>query len=169
MPEIIKILIADDEEPMRFFLSEMLKKEGYLYETAIDGEDALEKIKRDNFDIAILDLKMPKLSGMELLSEIKKVSPDTVAIIITAHGTRNIAMEAIEKGAYDYFIKPFDVNEMRIVIKRAVEKIGLQKEIKNLKESLSEKYGLGNIIGDSPQCSRSMTLSKRLLIQILQY
>ncbi len=162
MPEIIKILIADDEEPMRFFLSEMLKKEGYLYETAIDGEDALEKIKRDNFDIAILDLKMPKLSGMELLSEIKKVSPDTVAIIITAHGTRNIAMEAIEKGAYDYFIKPFDVNEMRIVIKRAVEKIGLQKEIKNLKESLSEKYGLGNIIGDSPPMQQVYDLVKKI-------
>ena len=149
MNSIIKILIADDEESMRFFLSEMLKKEGYLYETAIDGVDALSKIKRSSFDIAILDLKMPKLNGMELLSEIKKVSPDTVVIIITAHGTRNIAIEAIEKGAYDYFIKPFDVNEMRIVIKRAVEKIGLQKEIKNLKESLSEKYGLGNIIGDS--------------------
>src|SRR4030067_1026986 len=109
---IIKILIADDEESMRFFLSELLKKEGYLFETAVDGEDALSKIKASSFDIAILDLKMPKLSGMELLSEIKKVSPDTVVIIITAHGTRNIAIEAIEKGAYDYFTKPFDVNEM---------------------------------------------------------
>ena len=78
-------------------------------------------------------------------------------------------MEAIEKGAYDYFIKPFDVNEMRIVIKRAVEKIGLQKEIKNLKESLSEKYGLGNIIGDSPPMQQVYDLVKRLLIQILQY
>ncbi|MEK6679838.1 MAG: response regulator, partial [Nitrospirota bacterium] len=123
MNSVIKILIADDEESMRFFLSEMIKKEGYLFETAVDGGDALSKIKRSSFDIAIVDLKMPKLSGMELLSEIKKVSPDTVVIIITAHGTRNIAIEAIEKGAYDYFTKPFDVNEMRIVIKRAVEKI----------------------------------------------
>ncbi len=162
MPEIIKILIADDEESMRFFLSEMIKKEGYLFETAVDGGDALSKIKGSSFDIAILDLKMPKLSGMELLSEIKKVSPETVVIIITAHGTRNIAMEAIEKGAYDYFTKPFDVNEMRIVIKRAVEKIGLQKEINGLKETLQEKYGLGNIIGDSPPMQKVYDLVRKI-------
>lgn len=162
MPEIIKILIADDDESMRFFLSEMLKKEGYLFETAVDGGDALSKIKRSSFNIAIVDLKMPKLSGMELLSEIKKVSPETVVIIITAHGTRNIAIEAIERGAYDYFTKPFDVNEMRIVIKRAVEKIGLQKEIKNLKESLSERYGLGNIIGDSLPMQKVYDLVRKI-------
>lgn len=162
MPEIIKILIADDEESMRFFLSEMIKREGYLFDTAVDGGDALNKIKHSSFDIAIVDLKMPKLSGMELLSEIKKVSPETVVIIITAHGTRNMAIEAIEKGAYDYFTKPFDVNEMRIVIKRAVEKISLQKEIKGLKESLAEKYGLGNIIGDSPQMQKVYDLVRKI-------
>ncbi len=97
-----RILIAEDDEGLRTGLEEMLKEEGYEVVSVENGEDALEKIKNEDFDVLLTDLVMPKMSGMELLAEVKRVKPEVKVIIITAFATIDSAVEAIKKGASDY-------------------------------------------------------------------
>jgi DNA-binding NtrC family response regulator len=120
---------VDDDEGMRFFLSEALRKEGYACDTAADGREALSKLETDRYPIILMDIKMPKLSGLATLTEIKRLHPDHLVILMTAYGSKKVALEAMEKGAYDYFTKPFDLDEMRVVLKRAAERFSLQEEL----------------------------------------
>ncbi len=143
------ILIVDDEEGMRFFLSEAMKKEGYAFATASSGEDALEIYKKDAFPIAILDIKMTGISGIETFERMKRINPDVIAILITAHGLKDIPIEILDRGIYDYFTKPFDIKEFRVVIKRAVERWKLKMEVNDLRSNLEEKYGFEGFIGNS--------------------
>ncbi len=144
-----RILVVEDDASMSFFLSEVMRKEGYLVEAVISGEEALEKITQDRFNLVILDLKLPSMDGMEVLANIKVTNPEMVVIMITAHGSKDIAIEAIRKGAYDYFSKPFDINEMRVVVKRALERGYLQDEIRQLRETVEKRRGFYNIVGSS--------------------
>ena len=143
------ILIVDDEENVRFFLKEVMKREGYNVTLAENGLTAIDKIKGGRYDIVLLDLRMPDINGMKVLEEIEKIDPSIIVIIITAHGTKQIAYDAIRKGAYDYFSKPVDIDELRIVIKRAVDKLSLEKEIGKLRSQISKSYNFENIIGQS--------------------
>ena len=111
--EMMKVLIVDDEPNMRFVLSEALTKEGYACSEAGDGLQAMERIKEDLPDIVVLDLKMPRMGGMETLRKIHGLDPDMAVIIITAFGTRETAYEAMREGAYDYFSKPVNIHEVR--------------------------------------------------------
>ncbi|NIQ39065.1 MAG: response regulator [Proteobacteria bacterium] len=144
-----KILVVEDDASMGFFLCEAMNKEGYHASPVPNGEEALSRLRREDFDLVILDLKLPRMSGMDVLANIKRTHPDTTIIMITAHGSRRVALEALRKGAYDYFSKPFDINEMRIVIRRALEKTKLQREVQSLKNRVEGKVGLRNIIGKS--------------------
>ena len=144
-----RILVVEDDASMKFFLSEAMRKEGYLVEATISGEEALEKITQDRFNLVILDLKLPSMDGMEVLANIKVTNPEMAVIMITAHGSKDIAIEAIRKGAYDYFSKPFDINEMRVVVKRALERGYLQDEIRQLRETVEKRRGFYNIVGSS--------------------
>lgn len=117
-----KILIAEDEKGMMDVLDIFLQEEGYQTTLARDGRAALEAIERDIFDLVITDVKMPYADGFEVLKKVKEVSPDTVVIMITAFGTTEAAFEAIKSGAYDYIEKPFKIEELRVVIKRALER-----------------------------------------------
>jgi len=143
------ILVVEDDASMGFFLSEAMRKEGYQVNVVASGEEALERIAKDLFHLVILDLKLPSMDGMEVLANIKMTNPELVVIMITAHGSKDIAIEAIRKGAYDYFTKPFDINEMRVVVRRALERGYLQDELRQLRERVEKRRGFYNIVGNS--------------------
>lgn len=158
-----KILIVDDEENIRFVLSEAMERMGYYYDTAKDGEEALIKIRNNDFDLVILDIKMPKIGGIDVLKELKKISPLTTVVVITAFGSNEIALQAISEGAYDYFTKPFDLNEIRVVIKRALEKTHLQKQLNELRTRLYSEFQFDKIIGNTPQMKEVFELIQRVV------
>ena len=143
-----KILVVDDEEGMRFFLSEALKKEGYPFETASDGREAVEKLRSGAFKIVLMDIKMPRLNGLLAMKKMRELDPDLLVILMTAFGSKKVALETLQEGAYDYFTKPFDLDEMRIVIKRAAERCRLQAEVKTLQDRLGENPPA--MLGDGP-------------------
>jgi two-component system response regulator PilR (NtrC family) len=144
-----RILVVDDERSMREILEIFLKSEGYSVSVADNGKSALEVMKNDFFDLIITDMKMPKVGGLELLRNVKEISPDTVVVIITAFGTTESAVEAMKLGAYDYITKPFQMDDIRLVVKNALEKQKLQKDVSILKEQLKTP-SLENIIGQGP-------------------
>src|SRR4051794_10793960 len=104
---IKNILVADDEESMRWVLSKALKKKGFNVELAHDGDEALRLIKQHSYDLALLDIKMPGISGLELLDRIREERSDLFVVIMTAEASMKNAVEAMKRGAYDYFTKPF--------------------------------------------------------------
>ncbi len=143
------ILIVDDEKSMREILEIFLKNEGYGVTVANNGESAVEAVKNDIYDLVITDMKMPKMNGLELLKNIKEINPETVVVIITAFGTTESAVEAMKHGAYDYIQKPFQMDNIRLIVKNALERQKLQKDVTLLKEQLKAP-SLKNIIGTSP-------------------
>lgn len=144
-----KILVADDEQSMREFLDIMLKKEGYKVTLASNGEEVIHLIENDLFDLVLLDIRMPKLDGITALKRIKAISPETIVIMITAYASADTAIKAMKEGAYDYITKPFKVDEIKLIVKNALEKISLQKENLLLKQVVKDRYHFGNIIGQS--------------------
>ena len=144
-----KILVVDDEKSMREILEIFLKSEGYSVTVANNGEVAVEAIKKDIFNLVITDMKMPKMGGLDLLKNVKEITPETLVVIITAFGTTESAVEAMKHGAYDYIQKPFQMDVIRLVIKNALEKQKLQKDVTLLKKQLKSP-SLENIIGSSP-------------------
>jgi two-component system response regulator PilR (NtrC family) len=144
-----KILVADDEKSMREFLDIMLKKEGYKVALASNGEEVLKLIEKDIFDLALVDIRMPKLDGISALKRIKSFSPETIVIIITAYASADTAIKAMKEGAYDYITKPFKIEEIKLIIKNALEKKQLQKENMILKQVVRDRYHFENIIGQS--------------------
>jgi DNA-binding NtrC family response regulator len=112
-----KILIVDDEEGMRLAMSEALKRAGYITETSVDGISALSKLESEKYSMVITDMKMPKVTGMDLLREIKKISPDTKVILVTAYGTVDCAVEAMKEGASDFLLKPFSFESLLQIVK----------------------------------------------------
>lgn len=141
--------MVDDELSMREFLEIMLDKEGYEVLTASSGEEALQLIGEASYDLMLCDMKMPRISGLEVLKKSQELYPHVPVIIITAYSTSESAMEALKIGAYDYIQKPFQVDEIKLIIQNALEKKQLLTENIQLKEDLYKKYRLDNIIGGS--------------------
>jgi len=162
MQEKSKILVVDDEPGMRTFLEIILRKEGYSVETAADGMKALDNINNNVFDLAILDILMPVMNGIEVLKRIMEKSPETTVIIITAFASHETAIEAMKLGAYDYITKPFKIDEIKLVIKKALDKKGLERENLRLRKELQTKYGFANMIGRSIDISKVFELIKRV-------
>lgn len=144
-----RILVVDDERPMRFFITELLHKEGYETEEACNGMEAVEKIESDDFDVVIIDHTMPVMTGIETIPRILTLRPEMIILMVTAHGSNDLAMDAVNLGALDYFTKPFDADEMRIVLKRALEVRRLRTEVRDLSRQLDDRYCFENIIGSS--------------------
>ena len=138
-----RILIVDDEASMREFLEIFLRKEGYQTETVPSAEDAFAKLDVSEYDLILTDLKMPRASGIDVLERAKELWPETQVIVMTAYSTTETAVAAMKMGAYDYISKPFQVEEIRVIIQRALEKGQLSAEI-------HQKYSFHNIIGKSP-------------------
>jgi len=145
----INILIAEDEQTIRESLKLVLEDEGYSVKVASDGVEALNKIKSENFDLVITDIKMPRLDGMELLEKGSRISPDTFFIIITAYASVNSAIAALRAGAYDYLIKPLEFDDLLIRIKRLLDYRKLSLENRTLRQRISSGEGYQNIIGKS--------------------
>ena len=157
-----RILIVDDEQSMRELLSILLRKEGYEVVTAENGATALKAIQREIFDLVITDLKMPQFDGMALLKSVKEASPDTIVIIITAFGTSEGAERARNLGAYDYIGKPFNNDEIKLVIQNALEKRQLRKENILLKREIESKAGFEYFIGKSEPMQRIFSLIRQV-------
>ena len=154
-----KILIVDDELNMRLVLQAMLKKEGYAVTTASNGMEALKILQSDQMDIVVTDLKMPKLDGMGLLDEIIRDYPSIPIIIITAHGTIATAVDALKKGAFDYITKPFEQDELKQVIQKAVKTRRLDEDEALLNPDDIDRYG---IIGSSDRITEIFETIKRV-------
>lgn len=157
-----RILVIDDEQGMRDFLSIMLKKEGYEVVAAENGEHALKAIQADIYDLVITDVKMPKVDGIEVLRTIKEVSPETVVIVITAFATTDTAVQAMKLGAYDYITKPFKVDEIKLIIQKALEKHHLRKENILLKREIAARAGFENFIGKSAAMQKVFALIRQV-------
>jgi len=140
-----KILIADDEETIRLLLTRFLSKEGYEVYQAIDGFDALDKIKNHYYDMAILDLKMPGINGMEVITKAKKINKDLAIIVITGYATLETAKAAIKQGCFEYITKPFDMEDVIAIVKRAFNLRQLAEEKKRLEEQLEVSGRLASL------------------------
>ncbi|MGZ3438966.1 MAG: sigma-54-dependent transcriptional regulator [Polyangia bacterium] len=145
-----RVLIVDDEANARTALAELLRDEGYLVETAADGFKALPKLEEFGPDVVVTDLKMPGLTGLELMTKVRERDPECVVIVMTAFGAVESAVQAMRQGAADYLTKPVNVEELSLVLKREVERKRLRAEAGHLRERLSEKHRINNIIGSSP-------------------
>jgi two-component system response regulator PilR (NtrC family) len=144
-----KILIVDDEPSLREVLSIMLKRAGYAVTCASDGEEAIETLHKDIFDLVITDLRMPKVDGMEVLKAVKSASPETVVLVVTAFATADSAVEAMKHGAYDYLTKPFQVDEVQLIIRNALEKRRLTTENILLKREMASQSSFAQLVGQS--------------------
>ncbi|HXH18794.1 MAG TPA: sigma-54 dependent transcriptional regulator, partial [Chitinophagales bacterium] len=146
-----KILIIDDEKAIRKTMREILEYESYTVEEAENGMDGLNKLRDEHYDIVLLDIKMPKMDGIEVLEEAQKIVPDTPVIMISGHGTVESAVEAVKKGAFDFISKPPDLNRLLITIRNAMDKSSLVTETKVLKRKVTKTR---EIIGDSPSIKK---------------
>ena len=146
----MKLLIVDDEENIRLVLESVFSEAGYQVETAVNGLQAMEKMKSFQPEIILLDKNMPYMTGLETLQRIKKHFPNVVVVVVTAYGDVASAVEAMKMGAYDYIEKPFDNDKMLLLLKRAGEHFKLQTEVLNLRNAMNKKFSFDNIIGNSP-------------------
>jgi DNA-binding NtrC family response regulator len=146
-----KILVVDDEPLIRESLYEILRIEGYHVQMAQSGQEAVQLLEKSAFDIVVTDFKLPKMSGMDLLSAIKKDYPKTELIMITGYGSIETAVEAMKKGAYDYITKPINDNEIKIIINKIVEKMEIVAENEALREIIAreQRSSYGNMVGSS--------------------
>ncbi len=157
-----RILVVDDEKSMRDFLSIMLKREGHVPVAAENGEKAARLLKDDIFDLVITDVRMPGMGGMDFLKVVKEQSPETVVVLITAYATAESAVEAMKHGAYDYIMKPFKVDEIKLVVKNALEKRQLREENVLLRRELEAEKGFQNFIGHSAAMERVFELISKV-------
>ncbi|MFH1728219.1 MAG: sigma-54 dependent transcriptional regulator [Pseudomonadota bacterium] len=146
-----KILFVDDEKSMCEFFDILLSNEGYDSTSTTSGTKAIQLLANNDFDMVITDICMPEIDGFEILDKAKKIKSEIIVLMITAYASTESAIEAMKKGAYDYIMKPFKVDEIKIIIRNALEKATLAKENKALKKLVTDKFGYGNIIGDTPQ------------------
>ncbi|MCB0513128.1 MAG: sigma-54-dependent Fis family transcriptional regulator, partial [Bacteroidetes bacterium] len=141
-----KILIVDDEKAIRRTLRDILEYEKYEIDEAEDGEIGVQKIEKGNYDVVILDVKMPKKDGIEVLAELQKKGIDTPVIVLSGHGNIETAVEAVKKGAFDYIPKPPDLNRLLITVRNAMDKSNLVSETKILKKKIAKTK---DIVGTS--------------------
>src|SRR5262249_17995556 len=157
-----RLLIADDEEGLLDFLSLLFQQEGYEVETALSAEAARKALAARSYDLVLCDILMPDGNGLDILKEIKAGNPNAAVIMMTAYTSTKSAIEAMRLGAYDYISKPFDVEELKIVAQKALEKAELVDENVYLRRELEQKYTFNNIIGKSPRMQAIFALIDRV-------
>lgn len=153
-----RVLIIDDEWSIRDVLSGILTAEGLDVSTAANGAEGIDLLSRETFNLVITDLRMPKADGIAVLRHIQQHNPECLGIVATAYGSVESAIEALRAGAFDYITKPFHIDEIRHLIRRAVEYRGLKKENTELRRQLQRNYRLQNIVGKSPAMKRLFDL-----------
>ncbi len=142
-----RVLVVDDEPPQRQIVKLILEGEGYETECAANGPKALTFLREQRFDVILADLKMPAMSGIDLLEQARQRQLDASFIIVTAHGTIDSAVEAMRKGAFDYLTKPLEPDQLLLVVARAAERSRLLQENRMLHEQLRDKFRIENFIG----------------------
>ncbi len=162
-PESISILLVEDEEPVRFALLEALTKQGYTVRAVPTAEEGLERLSAEAFDIVITDVKLPGLGGLEFVSRAKAQESDLIIIVMSGVATTREAMEALARGGYDFFTKPFRVPELEVVMRRALEKRQLQREVRELREQLQQRYDLPGLIGQSGRMQEILVLLAKVI------
>jgi two-component system response regulator HydG len=144
-----RILVVDDEQSHRIMLKAVLTKEGYDISEADDGISAVKAVESESFDLILMDIRMTDMDGIEAMGQIKKMSPSIPIIMMTAYASIKTAVEALKSGAYDYLTKPLDIDELKILVKKALEHYRLQEENVFLKERLADRFDFSKIIGKS--------------------
>ena len=143
-----KILVVDDETPIRRTLRDILEFEGYDVEEASDGMECVAKVQKEKFDVVIMDIKMPRMDGIEALERLQILSPETPVIMVSGHGTIDTAVEAVKKGAFDFISKPPDLNRMLITVRNALDRSELVNTTQVLRKQVKSSKGV-NMIGES--------------------
>lgn len=154
MKNAIRILIVDDEPIVRESLGSWFREEGFTVDIAQSGKEALEKLTSAAWDIYLLDIKMPGMDGLELQRKIKEINPEATIIIMTAYASVETAVEAMKQGAYDYITKPFDPENLQLMVRNAVERKQLVSENVQLKQNIDEISRFHEIVGNSPAILR---------------
>jgi two-component system response regulator PilR (NtrC family) len=157
-----RILVVDDEISMREFLGILMEREGYRVDLANSAESAVALLQSASYDLVISDVKMPGMDGLALLAQVKKLAPDTAVIMVTAFSTAEHAVEAMKLGAYDYIAKPFNVEEIRIIVRNALDRRTLAKENLRLREEVRERYDFSGLIGKSKKMRDVYTLIEKV-------
>ncbi len=162
MSKMPRILVVDDEEAMRESLNDWLKEDGYEVGLAAGGQEAIDMVRGEPWEVILLDLKMPGMDGLETLKHLKEVRPDAEILMMTAYATVDTAVQAMKEGAFDYLVKPFDPDEIEILIKKIVKQKELILENILLRKKLEERDQFDEIIGKSDAMQQIFELIKRV-------
>src|SRR5512136_1518149 len=145
-----RVLVVDDEESVRWALTKALERAGYRVDLAADGPSGSSAAENSDVDLVLLDVRLPGRDGLAVLGDLRKRRPDLPVIMMTAYGTLQVAVEAMKQGAYDYIGKPFDVDEVLLVVGKALEAQALAREVSQLRQLTEDRFDLGGIVGGSP-------------------
>jgi DNA-binding NtrC family response regulator len=159
-----RLLVVDDEEPQRMMLAKILGRAGFQVVTAADGTEALSSLKDAPFDLMLTDQRMPSMDGLELLERVRRTRPELPIILMTAYGTVSTAVEAMKRGASDYLTKPFERDELLVVVEKAIRHRRLEDEVVSLRGALRERYRLDNLIGGAPSMQAVFALIERVSV-----
>jgi len=154
------ILVVEDNEDLCQTIAEVMKKEGHSVRTAYSGEEALNHLEKGLTDLVLLDIKLPRISGLEVLAKIREQASDLLVIMITALTDARPAVEALKSGAYDYLLKPFELDELKLVVAKALETHRLKLEVARLKEQQRKRFPDSGLYGDSPAIQEVQNLIK---------
>jgi len=157
-----KVLVVDDDLGMARLIADVLQEDGFFVTIMGDSLEASKILKKEDFDVIVTDLKMKGLKGLDLLQEVKRVAPLTPVIIITAFGTIESAIQAMKMGAYDYITKPFQMDELVLTVKKALENRLLKREVARLKREVESRYQFHHLIGKSPSMQRIYDFVERI-------
>ena len=150
-PADARILVADDEDSLRWVLEKGLRQAGYDVTAVQDGDSALRAFAESPFDLVFLDIRMPGMDGLTALGKLRELRPDAHVVVMTAHGTMETAIQAMQRGAYDYLAKPFDIDEVLLLVERALAAGRLTQEVARLRTGLQEVWEFGALIGRHPR------------------
>src|SRR5918996_1427496 len=157
-----RILIVEDEPDLSEVFVDVLTMDGYEVSTAANGEIAMHMLSENSYDLVLTDLYLPKADGFQVLAHLQRVSSSTSAIVMTGHGSIESAVEAMKKGAVDYLTKPVTFDQLRIVVKKALDVQQLQRENQLLRQQLKSKYHFENLIGTSPAMQQVFQLIEKV-------
>jgi DNA-binding NtrC family response regulator len=157
-----EILVVDDDARMRELIVKVLAREGYSVRSLPRGQEVLQALEEGPADLVISDIRMPEMDGLTLLQEVKRVAPETSVLMMTAFGSIDTAVQAIKAGAYDYLTKPFKMDEVIVVVQRAIEERRLRAEVQALRQEVRTKYNFSNILGKSKPMRDLFALIKKV-------
>ena len=157
-----RILVVDDEHLIRWSLEQSLKKQGYDVITAASGEEATRQVQEESPALMLLDIQLPGMDGLQVLEKVKELDDEIIVVMVTALGVLETAVKAMRLGAHDYINKPFNLDELSIIVKKALETRQLRKEVAHLRSAQESKFGIDNIIGESRHMKQVLDMVRKV-------